>query len=238
MWKTAQLACYRDKREIDVLSMTNYRAVLFDLDGTLLDTLEDIADAANRVLASRGFPTRALDIHRAAVGSGARQLMERVLPETNRDPETIQDCFEAFRKDYGEHWNVKTKPYMGVPEMLDALQARGLKMAVLSNKPADFTRKCVYGILSKWKFDPVFGAEDGIPNKPDPARALEISRHLEILPNGFIYLGDTGVDMKTANAAGMFAVGALWGFRGRQELERDGAKVMLKRPQSLLSLFD
>jgi len=213
------------------------KAVLFDLDGTLLDTLEDIAYAANRVLASRGLPIRPMDVYRAAVGGGARQLMERVLPEINRDPKTIEECFAAFLKEYGEHWNVKTKPYPGVPEMLDALQARGLKMAVLSNKPADFTRKCVYEILSQWKFDPVIGAEDGIPNKPDPAGALDIAKRLGIPPEGFVYLGDSGVDMKTANAAGMFAVGALWGFRSREELQQEGAKVLLERPQDIINLF-
>jgi phosphoglycolate phosphatase len=218
--------------------MKKYQAVIFDLDGTLLDTLEDIADAANRVLALKGFPTRPLDVHRAAVGNGARQLMERVLPEADRDPKTIQDCFVAFRKDYGEHWNIKTKPYAGVPEMLNALEKRGLKIAVLSNKPADFTRKCVNGVLSRWKFDPVIGGEDGIPSKPDPAGALEISKRLKISPSEFIFLGDSGVDMKTANVAGMSSVAALWGFRSREELERDGAKVLIDRPEDLLRLLD
>ncbi len=218
--------------------MKKYQAVIFDLDGTLLDTLEDIADAANRVLALKGFPTRPLDVHRAAVGNGARQLMERVLPESDRDPKTILDCFAEFRKDYGEHWNIKTKPYAGVPEMLNALVKRGLKMAVLSNKPADFTRKCVNGILSSWEFDPVIGGEDGFPSKPDPAGAMEISRRLKVPLGEFIYLGDSGVDMKTANAAGMFAVAALWGFRGREELLKDGAKVLIDRPRELLDLLE
>jgi phosphoglycolate phosphatase len=218
--------------------MKKYRAVIFDLDGTLLDTLEDIADAANRVLAMKGFPVRPLEAHKAAVGNGARQLMERVLPEANRDAKTIQECFEEFRKDYGEHWNIKTKPYAGVSEMLNALEKLGLRMAVLSNKPADFTRKCVYGILSHWKFDPVIGGEDGIPSKPDPAGAIEISNRLNVEPSEFIYLGDSGVDMKTANAAGMFAVAALWGFRNREELERDGAKALIDRPEELLKLLE
>jgi len=213
-----------------------YQAVLFDLDGTLLDTLEDIANAANRVLELKGFPTRPLDVHRAAVGEGARKLMARVLPESKRDESTIQECFESFRRDYGEHWNIKTKPYPGIPELLDALESRGLKMAVLSNKPADFTRKCVEGILSKWKFEVVLGAEDGFPNKPDPAGAMEIIRRLGVPAEKFVYLGDTGVDMKTANAAGMFAVGVLWGFRGRDELMRDGAQMLLGTPLELLQV--
>lgn len=213
-----------------------YKAVIFDLDGTLLDTLEDIADAANRVLVARGFPPRSLEVHRAAIGNGARQLMLSVLPESNREAITVQECFEAFRKEYGERWNVKTRPYAGIPEMLDALQTRGLRLAVLSNKPAELTRKCVLGLLSRWKFEMVIGAEDHIPSKPDPSGAIEIAKRLGISSDKFLYLGDSGVDMKTANAAGMFAVGALWGFRGREELLRDGAKVILEHPEEMLHL--
>ena len=121
--------------------------------------------------------------------------------------------------------------------MLDSLQLQGLKTAVLSNKPADFTRKCVHGILSKWKFDPVLGGENGIPSKPDPAGAFEVSRLLGIPTKDFLFLGDTGVDMKTANSAGMFAVGALWGFRGRDELLKDGAKILIEHPNDLLDLL-
>jgi len=216
--------------------MKQFGAVIFDLDGTLLDTLEDIADAANRVLTSKGFPARPLEIHRAAVGNGARQLMARVLPESKRDAMTVQQCFEAFRTEYGGHLVEKTKPYPGIPEMLDALHDRGLKMAVLSNKPADFTRRCVDGILKKWKFDAVVGGDDGRPNKPDPTGAIEIAQRLGISPEDFVFLGDSGVDMKTANAAKMFAVGALWGFRDREELLREGAQVLLEHPQDMLIL--
>ncbi len=215
-----------------------YKAIVFDLDGTLLDTLEDIADAANRVLAAKGFPTRPLDVHRVSVGSGVRVLMERILPPQHTDPATIQECFLAFRRDYGEHWNVKTRPYAGIPELLTELQQRGLKMAVLSNKPADFTRKCVEVILSRWKFDAVLGGEDGLPSKPDPAGAFEIVRRLEIPAEEFIYLGDTGVDMQTATKAGMFPVGVSWGFRGNEELLRDGAKALINHPHELLRLIE
>ncbi len=214
-----------------------HKAVIFDLDGTLLDTLEDIADAANRVLASKGFPTRSLDVHKRAVGSGVRVLMERVLPPEHNDPETVQECSIAFRRDYGEHWNVKTKPYPGVPELLTELMNRSLKLAVLSNKPADFTRKCISAILPKWKFEAVLGGEDGLPNKPDPAGAFEIVKRLGIPASEFVYLGDTGVDMETATRAGMYAVGALWGFREEEELLRNGAKAIIERPGDLLHLL-
>jgi len=217
--------------------MNTFKGIIFDLDGTLLDTLEDIADAANKVLASKGFPTRSLDVHREAVGYGARTLMAKVLPEDQRTEEMIQECFVAFRKDYGVNWNVKTKPYPGIPQLLDELQDRGIAMAVLSNKPAEFTRKCVENILLKWKFEPVIGGEDGIPLKPDPGGAVRISQRLRIPPEEFVYCGDTGVDMQTARAAGMFAAGVLWGFRRREELERDGANVLIERPKELLKVF-
>jgi len=215
-----------------------FKAIIFDLDGTLLDTLEDIANAANRVLVAKGFPPRSLDVHRKAVGSGARVLMERILPSEKKDPSTIQECFEAFRKDYGDNWNVKTKPYRGIPELLDELQRRKMKMAVLSNKRADFTRKCVENILVKWKFDAVLGGEDGLPSKPDPAGAVEIVNRLGISAKEFIYLGDTGVDMETAKKAGMFAAGALWGFREKEELLMFGADILIERPMDLVKMLD
>lgn len=218
------------------MNSVTFKAVIFDLDGTLLDTVEDIAKASNQVLAARGFPTHPLEVHRAAIGNGARQLMLSVLPESARDPITVQECFEAFRKEYGERWNVKTRPYPGIPEMLDGLQSRGLRLAVLSNKPVELTRKCVHGLLSKWKFEMILGAEDHRPSKPDPSGAIEIANRLGIKADEFLYLGDSGVDMKTATAAGMVAVGALWGFRGREELLRDGALVLLEHPEEMLHL--
>src|SRR4030042_3847188 len=152
-----------------------YRAVLLDLDGTLLDTLEDISNAANRVLSTQGFPTHPLNIYRELIGEGAARLITRVLPEENRDADTVQTCLEAYLDDYGQHWNIKTKPYKGIPEMLDALVARGLKLAVLSNKPEEFTQKCVRELLKNWIFDVVIGTSDRIPSKPSPVGALALA---------------------------------------------------------------
>ena len=215
-----------------------YRAVLLDLDGTLLDTLEDISNAANRVLATQEFPTHPLNIYRELIGEGAARLITRVLPEENRDADTVQTCLEAYLDDYGQHWNIKTKPYKGIPEMLDALVARGLKLAVLSNKPEEFTQKCVRELLKNWIFDVVIGTSDRIPSKPCPVGALEIADRMSILPEEFLYLGDTGVDMRTAIAARMFAVGALWGFRGREELQREGARLLIEQPLEILGLLN
>jgi phosphoglycolate phosphatase len=214
----------------------NFKAVIFDLDGTLLDTLEDIADAANHVLSQRGFPTHDTDAYRHFVGDGVNILLTRVLPEKNQNEEVVAECVQAFREAYGHHWNVRTRPYEGVPEMLDGLTAKGLKMAVLSNKPDDFAKKCVAELLSKWRFEVVFGFHNGIPPKPDPGGALQIAELMDTEPEQILYLGDTDVDMKTALAAGMFPVGALWGFRSVEELRNSGAETVIALPQDLLPL--
>jgi len=215
-----------------------YKAVLFDLDGTLLDTIEDIGDAANRILEQNGFPVHSMDTYNRFVGDGALNLIIRALPEDKRIDTIIHSCLNAFMEDYGRNWKVKTTPYNGIPELLDALTARKLKMAVLSNKPHEYTIKCMEGFLSDWNFDVVFGQRDDVPRKPDPAGALEIAEKLNISPSDFIYLGDTETDLKTAVAAGMFPVGVLWGFRSAEELKENGAKVLIKRPLDIMNLLD
>jgi phosphoglycolate phosphatase len=214
-----------------------YQAVLFDLDGTLLDTLADLGNAMNRVLAGRGFPTHPLDAYRYFVGEGARILVTRALPADRRDEATIESCLAAFAADYDQNWQVETQPYPGVAELLDALIARGLKLAVLSNKPHEFTVRCVSQLLPHWTFDAVLGQREGVPRKPDPAGAFEIAAQLKIPPANFLYLGDTFVDMETARAAGMFPVGVLWGFRPAEELQESGAQALIARPGELVGLL-
>jgi phosphoglycolate phosphatase len=214
-----------------------YKGVIFDLDGTLLDTLEDLGDAVNRVLAAKGFPTHNLDTYRSFVGNGAAMLITRALPEDKRNPETIRACLEAYCEDYGQNWKVKTTVYDGIPQMLDELTACGLKLAVLSNKPHEFTKLCVTDLLPKWNFDVALGQRDGVPLKPDPAGALETAAMLNILPREFLYLGDSAVDMQTAIAAGMFPVGVLWGFHPMDELQEGGAQVLIERPLEILRLL-
>jgi len=214
-----------------------YKAILFDLDGTLLNTLEDLGDAANRVLAARGFPTHTLDEYRYFIGNGTATLITRALPQGKRNDDTIRACLKAFREDYGRNWKVKTKPYDGITEMLDELTVRGLKTAVLSNKSHEFTKRCVAHLLPNWTFDMVLGHRNTVPLKPDPAGALQVAERLNIAPREFLYLGDSGVDMKTAMAAGMFPVGVLWGFRPAEELRKNGARALIERPSELLNLL-
>ena len=215
----------------------SYKAVVFDLDGTLLDTLEDLADATNRALARFGFPAHELAAYNYFVGDGLRNLILRTLPEGHRDDETLAETIQAFQEEYGRNWADKTRPYEGIPELLDALTERGVPMAVLSNKPDEFTRLCVAKLLPRWSFEPVQGVSETNPKKPDPIGALVIAERLGIAPAEFLYVGDTNTDMKTANAAGMFAVGVTWGFRPAAELLAHGAKVLIDRPAELLDLL-
>ncbi len=215
-----------------------FRAIIFDLDGTLLDTLDDIANAANRVLADRGFPIHPNANYRAFIGEGVTKLILRALPEEHQDEATVQACVTAYVQEYERTWNALTKPYPGVPEMLDALVVRGLKLAVLSNKPDRFTQQCVGELLANWTFEMVLGASDQFPRKPDPASAIETARRLGVSPAECLYVGDSGVDMQTACAAHMCAVGALWGFRGQAELLRDGAQFLIAKPGEALDLLN
>lgn len=214
-----------------------YKAILFDLDGTLLDTLADLGNSMNRVLRGQGFPVHLLDAYRYFVGNGSRMLVTRTLPETHRDEKTVKRCLSLFLEEYEQHWQDETRPYDGVPEMLDALQAQELELTVFSNKPHDFTVLCVQKLLSKWRFRVIAGQRETVAPKPDPGGALAIARTLNLSPSEFLYLGDTGTDMQTAVAAGMFPVGALWGFRPREELLEHGARILLEHPVDMLELL-
>jgi len=215
-----------------------YKAVIFDLDGTLLDTLEDLADSLNRVLQHKGFPTHPTEAFRYFVGNGPAMLVSRALPPERRNDELTADCLEAFRKEYHCNWNVKTKPYNGVPELLDALTAKKIEMAVLTNKPQHFAELCIQEFLSVWKFAVILGQKDGVPMKPDPAGPKEIVKYLDIPPQEFLYLGDSDVDMRTAVHANMFPVGAMWGFRSERELRESGAVEVISRPTELLKFVN
>ena len=217
--------------------MKKYSAVIFDLDGTLLDTLEDLGDAVNRVLKQFGFPEHPVDAYRYFVGEGSAVLVERALPESVRHSDIYREVFDAFLADYNQSWKVKTRVYDGVPEMLDRLTDVGVSMSVLSNKPHPFTVECVRELLSKWRFISVLGLRPEVPRKPDPAGALETAQLLGVAPERILYLGDSGTDMKTAVAAGMFPVGALWGFRTRDELLANGAAAVIPHPTELLGLL-
>jgi len=214
-----------------------FEAILFDLDGTLLNTLEDLADSANAVLAQRGHPTHPVEAYKYFVGGGIRNLVVKMLPEDERDEGAITACISEVRDEYSGRWDKKTHSYKGIPEMLSELAARKMSMSVYSNKPDEFTKKCVERFLGDFPFKIVVGARPGFPGKPDPTVALNIAGQLGVAPETFLYLGDTSTDMQTATSAGMYAAGVLWGFRTAEELQENGAQVLLKKPSDALELI-
>ena len=214
------------------------RAVIFDLDGTLLDTLEDIADSLNRVFRNNGLPGHPVDAYRYFVGSGAEELAERALPEGERTPATISEMVSGFRAEYSSGWNVKTRPYPGIEEMLERLREDNIPSAILSNKPDEFTRPAVEYYFPGYPFSAVIGQRKGIPIKPDPAGAKEIARIFGIPAGEIVFLGDTGVDMETARRAGNLPAGASWGFRPEKELREHGARVIIDRAEEIFDLLE
>jgi len=214
-----------------------FEAVLFDLDGTLLDTIADLTDSMNIVLNRFGFPGHDAHACKMFVGDGVEMFAFRALPENSRDQVMVKKCASLMRQEYKKRWAMKTRPYEGIPELLDELTRRNRKMAILSNKPDDATKEMVAELLSKWHFQPVTGAQLSFPKKPDPTLAIQTARQLRVSPERFLYLGDTGTDMRTAQSAGMFAVGALWGFRSADELTECGAQALVEHPGEVLRFF-
>jgi phosphoglycolate phosphatase len=213
-----------------------YDAVIFDLDGTLVDTLEDIGDAMNRVLAAEEAPVHGYDAYRYLVGRGLWNLAEQALPSERRDEVTVRRCYDRMVADYSAHSLVRTRPYEGIVELLDGLEDADVPLAVFSNKSHDLTVRIVEALLGPARFRQVRGAVPGVPLKPDPAVALDLAAGLGVAPALVAYVGDSNVDMQTARAAGMPAVGVSWGFRTAAELREHGAAVIIHRPQELLEL--
>ena len=215
-----------------------YRAVIFDLDGTLLDTLADLLEAVNHGLTRLGFPLHRAEEFKYFVGEGREVMASLSLPEDHRDQSTVSRLSQYIDEYYAQHWTEHTRPYPGIPELLNALTLKGIRMAVLSNKPHNFTEMNIATLLAQWHFEAVMGAMPLVPKKPDCTAALKITRQLDIDPSFFIYLGDSDIDMKTAVNAGMYPVGALWGFRTAEELTAAGAKKLIERPTCLLELLN
>lgn len=213
------------------------RAVVFDLDGTLADTLEDIADAMNRVLRRRGLPVHDYAAYRRMIGKGLRNLVAEAIPPARRDDQAIAATLADMLADYGRHLLVKTRLYDGVGQMLHALRVAQVPMAVCSNKADELTRRIVLKLVAPGTFSAVMGARPGLPLKPDPASALLAAGRLGAAPERVAYVGDSDVDMLTAVNAGMVPVGVSWGFRSRRELVEAGATMVLDRPRELLDLF-
>lgn len=216
-----------------------FKAVIFDLDGTLLNTLDDLADSANEMLSNHNFPIHPVESYKYFIGDGVEVLVKRTLPDNDslHDKAQIKKLTEEFKEIYHSRMFIKTKPYDGIIDLLKELNNRSIPICILSNKPHKETLSLVNKLLNDIKFEVIKGANKGIPRKPDPIQALLISKQLNILIDQFLYIGDTDIDMKTALNAGMYGVGVLWGFREKKELEENGAKVIIDKPEDILKII-
>jgi len=211
--------------------------VIFDLDGTLLDTIGDLAVACNAVLALRGLPQHSYEEYCGFVGSGIMRLVERALPEPLRTPENVALVRADFVRYYTEHIDVRTKPYAGIPELLAELVRRGVQLAVASNKFQAGTEKLVRRFFPDIPFAAILGQRPDVPLKPSPAVVKEILALTGAPRDRVLYVGDSGIDMQTAAAAGVRSAGVTWGFRTREELVGAGAQHLVDRAGELLELL-
>ncbi|NDV26784.1 HAD family hydrolase [Desulfovibrio sp. JC010] len=215
----------------------DFSAVIFDLDGTLLDTLGDIAAAANSALSRMGYPTHPVDAYRGFVGDGARTLAMRVLPEDKQNQEDYELFVPVLLKEFEEELNKHVRPYGGIPEVLREFLSAGKKIAILSNKPHEYAIEAVKMFLPGIDFFAVYGGRNDVPLKPEPDAALDLAEKMGVSPHQTLFVGDTDVDIRTGVNAGMISVGAGWGFRGEKELVQAGANIVLDTPADLVSLL-
>lgn len=214
-----------------------YSAVIFDLDGTLINSLEDLADSGNEALTKFGFSSHPADAYKKFIGNGLRQMMKAAARKE------IDDClvdmlWKECRNVYNKNYLKKTCLYDNVHKMLKELKKLEIKMAVCTNKPDKLANEVVDKLIGRNYIDVVYGERDGIPKKPDPTSLFEAARYLGLAPESIIYMGDSGVDMICGKRAGMLTAGALWGFRDKEELVECGAKILLETPMELLDFLN
>lgn len=212
----------------------NFKAIVFDLDGTLVNSTLDYADAANDVLNSYDFPTHSLEAYERFIGYGIEAFVSSILPDCYEPGSKVfEKCLREFRRRYTTNCCVYTTLYEGIVDMLDNLHNRQVSLNVLTNKPHDLALKVVDAYLSQYTFDYVIGYKAPYRLKPQPDAALSIARNLRVLPGEIVFVGDTPADMYTAQNAGMFPLGVAWGFRARQDLLQAGAKAIVSTPQQI-----
>lgn len=213
------------------------KLAIFDLDGTLLNTIEDLGYAANHALQAHGYPTHSIASYPFFVGNGVRRLIERVLPEDARTEATIDRLLSTFKEYYNDHNTDYTKPYEGIPELLSLLSSRGVAIAVASNKYQAATEKLISHFFPTLSFIAVEGQKEGVPVKPDPSIVFEILAKAKTPKADTIYIGDSGVDMETARRACVDSVGVTWGFRPEKELVENHADTIVNSPGDIAKLI-
>ena len=213
-----------------------YKGIIFDLDGTLVNSLEDISDAMNNVLTNLNYPTHTYDAYQYFIGSGLRNLVSKALPASNNSDNEIEICFENMIAEYREVCTLKTKPYAGIVELLDDLVSRDIKLAVFSNKADELTKKIASEIFPDY-FNTAVGLSTEALKKPNPFEALEISKNWNLKTEEIIFIGDSDIDMLTATNANMFPLGVSWGYRTEDELLASGAKLVINTPSDLIEIL-
>ncbi len=213
------------------------KAVLFDLDGTLADSLIDLADGVNRALTQKGYPTHPVDAFKYFVGDGIPKMIERALPEEHRNNDSVKEIKDIFMPYYAIHYSDNTYAYDGMPELVNTLKAKGFIVAVVTNKEQAMANEVVTSLYGD-VFDLIFGKRDGIPAKPDPTAALMAMKELGVTPDECVFIGDSGMDVATAVNSGAVPVGELWGFRKEDELLANGAKYIINKPNELLNIIE
>ncbi len=213
------------------------KAIIFDLDGTLLNSIEDLADSMNKVLEKYNFPIHDIHDYEMFIGNGILNLVKNALPESYRNEKSCMKYFYEMFAVYEQNCTNKTVPYDGINDLLNNLTTRNIKIAILSNKAEKLTKKATKELLFDHRFDFVEGMTIEEHKKPNPTKALNISNNMGIGPKEIMFVGDSGIDMETATNAGMLGVGVLWGFRSKDELISAGAKHIISNPQELLLLL-
>ena len=212
-----------------------YKGVIFDLDGTLVNSIKDIADAMNIVLNRYNFPQHDYETYKTFVGSGIKTLVIRALPEHHQNEMQINLCFEAMKTIYAERCTNKTKVYDGIHTLIEKLQQHGIKQSILSNKADVLTKKVASQVLPDY-FESVVGLTTEALKKPNPKVALDLCKKMNLAPEEVIFVGDSEADIQTAKSANMLAVGVSWGFRSKEELTKQGAKHIINHPLELITL--
>ena len=214
-----------------------FKAIIFDLDGTLINTIDDIGDSMNRILKMNNIPPHSIDVYKTIVGRGLKKMVEQALPIEKRGKENINIYLNKMLIEYSEKSVVKTKTYPGIPDLLDKLQEIKIKKSILSNKDDFIVQEIVERILKNWNFSTVCGAFASVPLKPDPSSALKTAKIMKTIPEEILFIGDSEVDIQTACNAGMFPAGVLWGYSCAAVMKENGARILFSEPSEILDFL-